>query len=283
MNVLRAASRIFTADKVVQNRLLNVLGAQVVRSVVARAMHLSRQTVVDHSLSERCNALERDGILVWEDFLPVSTFQDLEKECHRLLREESQFVARQSGPNTSRKAMVSSLSPAASTALRQFLLDQRLRALLQAAERRPLRDLLDVAELEELIQGQATSVDPQSQPHSDIFFASHKVWFYLTDVDRAAGPFAFIPGSHRLSATRLLHVYSHSVRLGDGVDPSRRIGHDEMEVLGPHERIMTVPRNTLVVANTCGYHRRLQGEPGRRRLSIHIELRSDPFRGGPTS
>jgi hypothetical protein len=43
------------------------------------------------------------------------------------------------------------------------------------------------------------------------------------------------------------------------------------------ETIVTCPRNTLVVANVCGYHRRLQGQAGRQRQALALSLRGHPF------
>jgi hypothetical protein len=37
-------------------------------------------------------------------------------------------------------------------------------------------------------------------------------------------------------------------------------------------------RNTLVLANTCGYHARSVGEPGASRRSLHKEYRYNPFK-----
>jgi hypothetical protein len=40
-----------------------------------------------------------------------------------------------------------------------------------------------------LTQGEDTGgQDPQTELHSDIYFTSHKAWFYLTDVTLASGP-----------------------------------------------------------------------------------------------
>ena len=35
--------------------------------------------------------------------------------------------------------------------------------------------------------------------------------------------------------------------------------------------------NTLVIADTHGFHRRLMGEAGEKRLSLHASLRGNPF------
>ncbi len=113
--------------------------------------------------------------------------------------------------------------------------------------------------------------------HSDIFFNTHKAWLYLRDVDTEIGPLVFVKGSHRLSLGQLGYLYQESVSRAKG---SRRITPDELERLGLEETVLVCKANTLVIANTCGYHRRLRGEPGRERLALHWSVRLNPFRFG---
>src|SRR6202007_1769658 len=50
----------------------------------------------------------------------------------------------------------------------------------------------------------AGPVDPQTLLHADTFHPTVKAWLFLTDVAEDAGPFTYVPGSHRLTAERLL-------------------------------------------------------------------------------
>ena len=65
-----------------------------------------------------------------------------------------------------------------------------------------------IACLEHLIQGPAhESVDPESELHSDIFFTTHKVWFYLSDVRLESGPLGLREAISLVNATvPLLHL-----------------------------------------------------------------------------
>ena len=41
--------------------------------------------------------------------------------------------------------------------------------------------------------------DPQTALHADTFHPTVKAWLFLTDVAADAGPFTYVPGSHRLT------------------------------------------------------------------------------------
>jgi hypothetical protein len=186
-----------------------------------------------------------------------------------------------SGPNRDARVPVRSIELGRLPGLARFLDCSRLRGLLEGAERRRLDDLVQYAKIEQLTQGEETGrQDPQTELHSDIYFTSHKAWFYLTDVTLASGPLTFIKGTHLLTPSRLYGVYEHSVRMKPGDDPSRRLRPGEIASL-PEATVALCPANTLVVANTCGYHARRQGVAGQQRCSIHLEVRArNPFRLG---
>lgn len=276
-NVLQ---RVFSGEKVIPNKTLNLLGVQVFRSVSARLVHLSRRVNVAPTVKDRVRLIERDGMALWPDFLPSAEFQALRDECFGLAgRHEASYV-RSSGPNRDARVLASDLDPGRVPHLMALLHDARLKGLLEGAERRRLDELVRYAKIEHLIQGAVTEKeDPQTQLHSDIYFNSHKAWFYLTDVTLASGPLTFVKGSHKLTANRLYRVYQHSVTMKPGDDPSRRVRAEEVLSL-PDETVVVCPANTLVVANTCGYHRRRQGVPGEERCSIHLEVRANPFQRG---
>jgi hypothetical protein len=84
-----------------------------------------------------------------------------------------------------------------------------------------------------------------------------------------------VPGSQRLDAVRLRNEYSGSTSEAD--DQSRRITEDEVRQRGLERRIVTCPKNTLLMANTFGYHHRSAGQPGASRRALHMSFRFNPF------
>ena len=151
----------------------------------------------------------------------------------------------------------------------------RLVALLEVAGKRPLSGGQPIAASSEFGKAADTTIgDPETNLHSDIFYHTHKAWLYLTDVTPRDAPLVFVRGSHKLSWPQTREIYRHSI---DPKTPSRRITDAELRICGLREERFICERNTLVVANVCGYHRRSQGEPGGERVALHCSVRTQPF------
>jgi hypothetical protein len=125
--------------------------------------------------------------------------------------------------------------------------------------------------------------DPQTVLHADTFHPTVKAWLFLTDVAEEAGPFTYVPGSHRLSPERLdwerrmslaaRHSPNAEIRQG-----SFRIDQADLPSLGlPQPRSFAVPGNTLVVADTFGFHARGPSNRPSLRVEIWAYGRRSPF------
>jgi hypothetical protein len=277
---MRPLTRVFSGDKIVDSRLLNAVGIQPFRAVAARA--LDRLTPADAAPEVRAHVSElaADGLLVMRDFLPQCAFAALAAECDAIDQAADHTRATCSGPNTSAVTMIPELDPRGSSGIRAFLNDQRLQAILRAVEKWPWSSLIPYARFEQITYwtaGRDRADDPQTALHADVFHHSHKAWLYLDDVAIGSGPLAYVRGSHRLTAAHVWSLYRDSRRHDRSADPSRRIAGVERERAAAREVIVTCPRNTLVIANVCGYHRRLQGCAGNRRRAVTLSLRMNPF------
>src|SRR6185437_11595261 len=116
--------------------------------------------------------------------------------------------------------------------------------------------------------------DPQLQLHSDTFHPSLKAWLFLTDVEEDGRPLTYVAGSHRLSPERIAWEQRTSIEVVESGDRlsqrgSLRIRPDELGALGlPEPTRFCVPANTLVIADTSGFHARA----GSHRQTIRVEL-----------
>ncbi|NNF77232.1 MAG: hypothetical protein HKN05_04310 [Rhizobiales bacterium] len=127
--------------------------------------------------------------------------------------------------------------------------------------------------------------DIQKDFHRDTFFSSMKFWYFIDEVTEENGPFMYVPGSHKLTAkrihweNRMAQAASDRKReTGRAGGGSFRISETHIAELGlPAPTSLTVPGNTMVIADTLGFHRRGDAVPGSRRLSIYSSNRPMPF------
>ncbi|MES0882438.1 phytanoyl-CoA dioxygenase family protein [Roseibium sp. SCP14] len=125
--------------------------------------------------------------------------------------------------------------------------------------------------------------DPQTAFHSDTFHQTAKSWFFLYDIDDAEGPFTYIPGSHRLTEERLAWEYEQSLTASHDKNRlhargSFRLPANQLGRLKYPEPVrFAVPGNTLIVADTHGFHARAVSDKSSVRVGIYGSLRRNPF------
>jgi len=133
------------------------------------------------------------------------------------------------------------------------------------------------------VQGdQEENPDIQRVFHRDTFFSCVKFWYFLREVKPSDGPFVYVPGSHRFTPERLRWEKEKSINVS--IDQKRhgggsfRIDSSRFEEMGlPQPRSLPVPANTLVIANTVGFHRRGDADPYSQRLSLFGQYRPYAF------
>ncbi|MCR0981984.1 phytanoyl-CoA dioxygenase family protein [Roseomonas populi] len=124
--------------------------------------------------------------------------------------------------------------------------------------------------------------DPQTELHSDTFYPSMKAWLYLHDVPVEDGPFVYVPGSHRATPRRLWWERASSLSWREGNGHHRRgslrISGEMLRRLGYGPPVTyAVPANTLVVADTYGFHARGPSSRPSTRVALWAQQRRNPF------
>ncbi|MEM6335521.1 MAG: phytanoyl-CoA dioxygenase family protein [Bacteroidota bacterium] len=279
-----SALRFFSGDKIVDAPLLNRMGMQVARAVTARTLFNLRPADVHAPHRGYIDQLRSDGVFAIPDFLPGDQFERLRAEAMSLLDQavehegdESKIVVYNVGTNRIEFARINAYPQEELPELHRFIRHEDVLALFTAAEKRPITEKsFTLSVVERLIQGpRDNDSDRETNMHSDVFFDTHKAWLYLDDVEEDDGPFGYVKSSQRMSPKRLGYVYDHSLQ--KGVNPARRITQEELRRRKLTESVLTAKKNTLVMANTTGYHRRLPGVAGGRRHAIHLVVRANPF------
>lgn len=255
--------------------LLNKLGAQPFRIWLAEKRYKLRGRKVSDEIRPYIDELDREGIVVISDFFPQEEFELLEKQCYEALDEGFRDMKRQDGPNVISSIGRNNLEKYARIAA--ALDNKKVLEIFCAAERRQFSTNQYTRSMHCLEQGADNgTVDPETMLHEDTFFNTHKAWLYITDVTFDNAPFVFVKGSHRNDVTKRKGK-SYKYTLSKERVQSRRISTEELNELGLEETSYTATKNTLVIANTLGFHRRLRGIDGHRRIALDYSARFNPF------
>ena len=283
--------------KVVRSPLLNAAGLQVMRALLARFLHQRRTR--HGSKSAVATTLSEEGIVVIPEFLSPALFDDVRAEFRRAFEHASTLrlektvtshVAVQYEDSSKRFGRFEEgvidhdyviVMPGDSDfpMIREHLLkNERLLALI-----REVSGFSTVAsprgDLDRLyLSARAMSDDPQTELHEDIFCHDWRVWFTINAWTEENAAFTYAPRSQHLSLTRLALEYWNSVAYTrDG--GSWRVGPRAKRWLGIAARSVCCPPNSLVLADTCGYHARGVFRQGNVREAIQMSFRHlNPWR-----
>jgi hypothetical protein len=267
---LFSSAKSFRDNPVIGSPWLNRAGLHRTRVRLAHAITARRRSRLSALVSAQERAdFDRDGFVLLSDLLPAPVFEQLRS---RVLAQPGATREMLQGDTITRRIAVD----------RQTLLDiPELELLLGHPSwagltryvagfgRAPWVYLQGI-----LSHVCAAEPDPQTALHADTFHPTMKAWYFLTDVAEDEGPFCYVPGSHRPTAKRLDWEHRMSQTARDHPDRltargSFRIQNTELASLGlPQPRCFAVKANTLVVADTFGFHARGPSA----RPSVRIEV-----------
>lgn len=272
--------RILSQDKLVKSDWLNKAGVQKLRIKAADTIFSLRSKHVDQEVKEDIDQYFREGILRYDQFLSTADFEALVFDCNQIIASEEPTSIREEGPNKHRIYNLRKVGFDKYPEVKKYLGHPRIAKLFSAAERKSIDILRDaICQLQVLDQGELKDkIDPETDLHADTFFNTNKAWIYLTDVTPDNAPFVFVNRSHKFNNTpgRMEREYEYSLNY-KVTRGSRRISPEEVSSYGLEESVYSCPKNTYVMANTLGFHKRLKGAPGQRRVALSISTRYNPF------
>jgi hypothetical protein len=292
-SLAHALRRIATDDKIVRNRVLNVLGCQVARIVAAEILLRRRRRQSGIDIDRHEAALIRDGVVVIANFLTAADFGDVLGECER---GERDLLKASAGPDkfgiTRQKMSVRRFPDRFPAAFKAILGNEQLIRLARAGEGWSRGDdfnnretMLTYERLEQVIDPSTIDAaqDPELSPgdlHTDSFHYITKAFLTLDDVTMENCPYTYVLGSHRLTLARLAWDYKNSLRREqyESTEYFNRIDEDERRQRHLEPSPLLVPKNTLIVTNTFGFHRRgSMTKKGAVRRMLRLDFRSNPF------
>lgn len=269
----------FTDNPILGSRRLNSAGLHVWRLRTAHALAASRRQRLASAIpTDLREQFDRDGFIMIRDFLPAELFHDIQRE---LLDPQLECRSQQQGDTLTHRIPIGPSFRRRLPGL-ALLLDSRrwkgLMAYVASTKSVPLYYVQAIA------GGVAEGPpDPQLELHADTFQPSMKAWLFLTDVPEDGRPLTYVAGSHRLSDARIAWEKRKSVEVmetGDRLSQrgSFRISPEELADLDlPPPTQFSVPANTLVVVDTCGFHARAQSTRPTMRVELWAFSRRSPF------
>ena len=276
---LLSGSKSFERNRIIGSRWLNEQGLHAARVRLAHRISAMRRRHLAGLVTEADRAaFESDGFVIRPNFLPEAEFGELlqqVKSYREGLREISE------GDLILRKIALDPKTLAALPALRRLLRLPEWRGLIRYIGSRDAEPVVWIQSI--LRHAHEGPPDPQTTLHADTFHPTVKAWLFLTDVAADAGPFTYVPGSHRLTPERLAWERRMSLAARHSPDPeirqgSFRLAPEELAALGlPEPRIFAVPANTLIVADTFGFHARGPSAGRSVRVEIWAYGRRSPF------
>ena len=276
---LFTGAKSFRDNPILGSRRLNAFGLHVWRLKAAHGLARWRRARLAHNVPRSFREqFERNGFVIVPNAIPPDDFPRIQQ---RILQGEFESRSQQQGDTITRRVPVGVALHRRISELDAILRRSPWRALLAyvaTTRREPLFYIQTVSS--GVAQGPP---DPQIELHSDTFHPSLKAWLFLTDVHESGQPFTYVAGSHRLTDARIDWEREKSVEVLESGDPlsqrgSFRFRPGELARLGlPAPTSFCVPANTLVIADTCGFHARAVSREPAVRVELWAYCRRNPF------
>ena len=273
-----STSSSFVDHPILGNQTLNDLGLHEFRVKQAFTLAQARREKLAQFLSvEDIAQYQQKGFILKENFLPDAEFQALKKEL-----TETPLPTRETlqGDTVTRRMALDFRTLPNLPHTKKLLESSYWQHLIHYVASFKLQPLYYVQVI--ISQVRKSRPDPQTALHSDTFHPSMKAWLFFTDVAEDEGPFVYVPGSHLLNEKRLAWERERALNIQDSDRMSQRgsfrIQESELADLGyGAPKKFAVPANTLVIADTYGFHARgLSARPSMR-IELWAFARRNPF------
>ena len=276
---LLTGAKSFADNPLIGSRRLNEKGLHVGRMKLAHHLAARRRAVLAAGVDPADRAaFERDGFVAKPDFLPPDLFKSLKAQVADYRGHAREMMQ---GDTVTRRIALHPANLARIPAMRQVMALPSWKSLLRYVWSFDAAPMVYIQTI--LSPGPHGAEDPQCTLHADTFHPTVKAWLFLTDVAPDEGPFTYVPGSHRLTPARLAWEKATSLRAACAPDKltrrgSFRIKAEDLPALGlPPPVSLAVSANTLVVADTSGFHARGPSARATQRVEIWAYGRRNPF------
>ncbi|MFM6832763.1 MAG: phytanoyl-CoA dioxygenase family protein [Novosphingobium sp.] len=276
---LLTGAKSFLDNPLIGSRRLNARGLHVRRVKLADALcRVRRRRLSRHVRKDWVEAFERDGFVIIPQIVPEADFPALREA---ILAYQGPAREMRQGDAITRRMAIDPAMLGAIPALRTLLARKDIVALLHYVASFRTTPLHYVQTIVSHVDG--NDPDPQEVLHADSFHSSLKSWLFLNPVADDEGPFSYVRGSHRFTPQRLAWERRRSLADPRAIDRlsargSPRVGPEDLRAMDlPDAEALGVPANTLVVADTVGFHARGASVRSGERVELWSYARRNPF------
>ncbi|WP_246288117.1 phytanoyl-CoA dioxygenase family protein [Achromobacter pestifer] len=276
---LATGAKSFKDNPIIGSSFLNKKGLYVARVKLAHRMAHFRRRRLAHLISHQDREnFDRNGFVLKRDFLAPSMFAAIEREVSFLQGDSREMMQ---GDTRTRRVSLDVDTLRVMPATRALLYGEQWLGLLSYASSFRCHPMNYLQTIMTHIGGRA-SPDPQTNLHSDTFHPTVKAWLFLSDVTLSDSAFVYVPGSHRINRRRLAWLRRQSMQVHSldrlSARGSLRVSESKARSMGYEKpRVFSVRKNTLVVADTSGFHARGQTSHPATRIEIWGYGRRNPF------
>ncbi|EAQ29014.1 hypothetical protein NAP1_15483 [Erythrobacter sp. NAP1] len=276
---LATGAKSFLDHPLIGSQRLNRRGLHRARVRLAdRLCRWRRRRLARHVPREWREAFDRDGFVKIENVIPEEDFAALRDA---VLNTSWPAREMRQGDAITRRIAIDPEMLKAVPELERFLARKDINALFHYVASFRTTPLHYIQTIVSNCGGD--DPDPQETVHADSFHSSMKAWLFLRPVEEEDGPFTYVPGSHRFTPERLEWEHQRSLADPKVIDRlsargSPRVNSAMLSQMKLGDAIkLAVPENTLVVADTGGFHARGPASRSGERVEIWSYSRRNPF------
>jgi hypothetical protein len=266
-------------DPIVYSHIKRFDNGQIIgnKDLNEKGLHLFRYAFSTYAAQHRTKKKEflDDGKVIVKNFLP--------EEHHSLIQQESKMFpisANKQGFNNCQQLSIN--NPGIDycvnkSGMRELIMD------CIGVDTSESNALYNENTFVQRVQNKPDDGDIQKHLHSDIFFPAVKWWYFPDEVTLDQGPFRFQKTKPQYNYNLWNWLYMQSINISSGkwertkgkghIEGSLRINDKELQEIGVEVEPVTVPKNTLVIANVQLFHGRGNTTSPHIRNAIHGSIR----------
>jgi hypothetical protein len=271
--------------------ILNLFGFQIFRYLskyIEFKVFNKKLKKTDNSILDRLN---KDGYILLENFLAADEIERIEKFLQKII-DKKILINKKYGDKdvlsfdlltyneVQNDSEVEEVSNIFYAKISQFGLEQIINEKIES---------LPSLSYENITVGDNfnDTGDLNSEFHADRYYPCLKAFYYLNENKIKNGAFQYIKSSHKYAVSRLIHEYIYSILISlpflkplaktfGYVYKNNRFTFSEEKISKTYGKNSIVscegPKNTLVICNNKGFHKRGQFQPKQTRLHLRMNF-----------